>query len=253
MLKRWISGFFASVGMYSIFPTPKIEWNDATAPLLIPCFPLVGLLIGGVWYAAAWIVLPFSIPNSLKAVVLALLPMVLSGFLHVDGYMDTSDAILSRRPLEEKRRILKDSHVGAFGVIMLSVCLLILYASASAAAEWESPSALLIWIPVLSRCICGILVVTVRPMSETGYVVYYQQHLKPVHRIWMLFLALAGWGSGWWMCGFQAVWVLGVLTVSGLLTAWTVCSQLGGISGDLSGCVLTVAETCALATLAIVG
>lgn len=252
MHNRWLGGFFTSVSMYSILPTPKTEWNDETAALLIPCFPLVGALIGGVWYGAAVLLSLAAIPVGLKAAALALLPLALSGFLHLDGYMDTSDAILSRKPLEEKRRILKDSHVGAFGAVMLGVCLLVNYASCEAVAAMERAPLALLFIPILSRCICGLLVLTVKPMTDQGYVVYYQQHVKPVHLVWLALLAAACLVGAYFAAGPGALLVLGVLAATALLTAWMTCKQLGGISGDLSGCALTVCEACALVALAIV-
>ena len=44
-------------------------------------------------------------------------PFILTGMLHLDGYMDVCDALLSRRDKQEKLRILKDPHTGAFAVI----------------------------------------------------------------------------------------------------------------------------------------
>ena len=53
--------------------------------------------------------------------VLAGWPWLATGFLHLDGFMDSCDAILSRRDLEERRRILKDPHTGSFAVISLVI------------------------------------------------------------------------------------------------------------------------------------
>ena len=56
-------------------------------------------------------------------------PFFVSGFMHLDGYVDCCDAIFSRAPLEKKKQILKDSRVGAFAVIWVIVLFLMFFAS----------------------------------------------------------------------------------------------------------------------------
>ena len=89
-------------------------------------------------------------------------------------------------------------------------------------------------------------------LTDQGYGVYYQQHVKPVHLVWLALLAAACLVGAYFAAGPGALLVLGVLAATALLTAWMTCKQLGGISGDLSGCALTVCEACALVALAIV-
>mgnify|MGYP003392776405 FL=1 len=50
---------------------------------------------------------------------MAVYPYLVTGFLHLDGFMDVTDAVKSWRDLERRREILKDSHVGSFAVINL--------------------------------------------------------------------------------------------------------------------------------------
>ncbi|MEG1027168.1 MAG: adenosylcobinamide-GDP ribazoletransferase, partial [Oscillospiraceae bacterium] len=115
-MKRYFNGFIMSLSMFSIIPTPQI-WNENALSLMIPFFPLVGAIIGALWYGVFLLLQALNVPIMLSAVILALCPLILSGFIHIDGYMDTSDAIFSRATLEKKKDILKDSHVGAFAVI----------------------------------------------------------------------------------------------------------------------------------------
>lgn len=79
---------------------------------MLACLPLIGLIVGGIWALCAW--LGSFLPQPLAALLCAAAPWLITGFMHLDGYMDVCDAVLSRRDLETRQRILKDSHCGAF-------------------------------------------------------------------------------------------------------------------------------------------
>ena len=90
----------------------------------IQTFPLVGLLLGlimgGVLYALAeWT--PFSVLAT--AFILWLLTILLTGGLHLDGWIDASDAFFSYQDQARRLEIMKDSRTGAFGVISVIVLL----------------------------------------------------------------------------------------------------------------------------------
>lgn len=87
------------------------------------------MLVGALWALAAYALGSFDRLPALRAAVLAALPFLLTGFLHLDGFMDCCDAILSRRDLPTRQKILKDSHVGSFAV----VCTIFLMLAAFAA------------------------------------------------------------------------------------------------------------------------
>lgn len=128
---------------------------DFTPELLrrsVRYYPLVGAAVGlSVWAAAAlsaWLLPP------LPAAVLALIVWVwVTGGLHLDGWMDTADGLLSYRPREKMLEIMKDSRVGAMGVL---ACVLLLMLKASLLASllqggvWQTGAALLT-APVWSR------------------------------------------------------------------------------------------------------
>ena len=62
-----------------------------------------------------------EMPVVLTAAVMTVYPFLISGCIHLDGFMDVNDAVMSRRPLEDRQRILKDSHVGSCAVICVSL------------------------------------------------------------------------------------------------------------------------------------
>ena len=97
------------------------------------------------------------------------LPFALCGFLHMDGFMDCSDAILSRRPLEDRQRILKDSHTGAFAVISIVFYILAYFAFASTAITIGIDFANMILLVCLSRSVSGLHVLIAKPMQTSQY------------------------------------------------------------------------------------
>ena len=126
-MRDWIYGFFMAWGMFLAIPCPKKIWSETARRKMLACLPFVGIVVGAVWALCAW--LAWYLPHPLGAALCAAAPWLVTGFLHLDGFMDVCDGILSRRDLETRRRILKDSHCGAFAVI----CMVLL-----AMAQWSA-------------------------------------------------------------------------------------------------------------------
>ena len=147
-MRDWVYGFFMAWGMFLAIPCPKKLWSETARRKMLVCLPLVGLLVGGIW-AGAWLLLRGA-PGPVRAAVCAAVPWLVTGFMHLDGYMDVCDAVLSRRDLPTRRRILKDSHCGAFAVICLVLLALgqwSLFLSAESIV-WQAllPAGLPLWL-----------------------------------------------------------------------------------------------------------
>ena len=82
-------------GMFLSIPNPLPRWNEKARGQMLTCLPLVGLLVGGLWTLCFWLLSRWTSPA--VRLLLAVLPWLLTGFIHLDGYMDVCDAILSRR------------------------------------------------------------------------------------------------------------------------------------------------------------
>ena len=117
-----------ALSMYSKFPVPQVEWEEKSLRWALCYFPVVGLLI--VLPLRLWLCLwPLLGLDALGPAGAVLLPIALSGAIHMDGLCDTCDALSSHRSREEKLRILKDSHAGAFAIICCALYLLVFYAA----------------------------------------------------------------------------------------------------------------------------
>lgn len=89
-------------------------------------FPLVGALLGVLYLLTAWMLGAWQgAASHTGATVLALLPILLTGGLHCDGFMDTVDGLFSGRSRTRMLEIMKDSRTGSFGVVAFGACLLL--------------------------------------------------------------------------------------------------------------------------------
>lgn len=248
---RWIRAFFMSMGMFTAIPLPYRPWDERARPWMLSCFPLVGGVIGGLWAFAGYLLLRWNVPMPLRAGVLTALPYLLTGFLHLDGYMDTCDAILSRRSLEEKRRILKDPHAGAFGVISFLLLVLLTAGLYGSFPEQWNPWCLL-FLPIATRSCAAVAVSRLRPLSGSQYGAPYRAQLRTPAWVIPGVIGILNLAFAFALCGMPGL--IGVLAAMGgyWLAALYSYRQLQGFSGDLSGYALTIGETCAPAALLII-
>ena len=167
-MKRFFRAFVMALGMFSSLPCPSHLWDEDARDLMLVCLPLLGALIGLIWSLLAMLGRAF-LPEALAAALIAALPFLLTGFIHLDGFMDTSDAILSWRPLQKRLEILKDSHTGSFAVVNLGLILMFGFAAAMGRFDLRA----LCLVPVISRCGSALCVMSLSPIGHSEYT-----HLK---------------------------------------------------------------------------
>ena len=234
-MRDWVYGFFMAWGMFLAIPCPRKIWSESARQKMLVCMPLVGLLAGGVW-AGAWLLLRGA-PGQVRAAVCAAAPWLVTGFMHLDGYMDVCDAVLSRRDLATRQRILKDSHCGAFAVICM-VLLAMGQWSLFLAAEDVSWLGLLL-IPAATRACAGLAVLGMRPMGTSQYAAMGPARGGYGAALWVL-LALSV-GLPLWLDG--SFGTLAAAAGYGL-AVWYGFRNLDGMSGAISGFALTLGELC---------
>lgn len=254
-MKRFFKGFFMSFGMFCAIPVPYREWDESCADLVIPFFPVVGLLIGALWYGAAQLLILAGLSTVMLSAFLMLFPYIITGFLHIDGFMDTNDAILSRRPPEEKLRILKDPHAGAFAVVSVLALFVICFASTYEIVADVSGTGKLfffLFMPVISRSLAGTALLSLKTMPQSNYGSYFKKNVKAVHKISLVLMGILAATSACIVLGIEGAIVVAAMIAGFFLSTLHAYRHFGGISGDLSGYALTVSEACALVALALV-
>ena len=214
--------------MFSALPVPQFEWNEKNMRYAMCAFPLIGLVCGGLWCLCG--VLP--LPGLARAAAFCLVPVAITGGIHLDGYADTSDALSSYGDREKKLEILKD-YFGLCGSVRFT------------------PRAGLCWTLalVLERALSGFAVAAFPLAKDTGLAHTFATAAdkQTVRRF---------------LCGLSALLILaltalggGGLAAAALLALWRYDSvakkQFGAITGELAGWFLQRAELWMLAALAV--
>jgi len=247
---RVLQGFLQAMSMYTVLPLPGLRWDSRADRHILACFPAAGLVIGGLWYLLAR--LTASLPLMPGAALVTAAPFLLSGFLHLDGFMDVCDAVLSRRDRTKRLEILKDPHTGAFAVIAVCLLLMTEFSAVCALLEEGELLFLLAALPVLSRGWAGLSLACFPLLEGSAMGAWVRKDITVFHRIFLVLAALLAGAAMTAVCGWRGAAAAAAGTAGCLLTAWRSVKQLGGVSGDTSGCALTVGELLALLTAALI-
>ena len=244
-MKTYLHAFAMCQSMFCAIPAPQV-WDEKAKDKMLLFLPIVGLEIGIIWAGLAWLCRLLNLPTMITALILAAYPHLFTGFLHLDGYMDVTDAVKSWRDLERRREILKDSHVGSFaviGIVLLLIAQFAVFASAPANANYL----ILILIPAVSRCCSALAVTGLKPMSTSQYAEQRKpkSHMVALSIMLCLFLVV-----GFLLCGKYGFTLIAELVGYGLALRRAYRS-LEGMNGDISGFSLTLGELAAAAVLAL--
>lgn len=124
----FFKSFCAAFSMYSKIPVPRVNWEEKNLKYALCFFPLVGVVIGVADIAVFYICGRFGFSDILRAALMTVVPVLISGGIHTDGFMDTTDALASYADMDKKLEILKDPHIGAFAVIGVVMYFLLYFA-----------------------------------------------------------------------------------------------------------------------------
>ena len=229
--------------MYSKLPMPRVDWEEKALSWALCWFPLVGLVIGAVlrlWLALAhWL----GFGTIFTAAFALLLPIALSGGIHLDGFCDTCDALSSHQSRERKLEILKDSHTGAFAIICCGLYLLVFFA-AWCQVEAAGRTALVLGLgPVLSRSLSGLFAVTLPNARGTGLLATFTGPMDAARaRVVLAVWAIAAAAAMVFLSPWTGVGVLAGAALVCLYYVATAKRQFGGVTGDLAGFFLQLCE-----------
>ena len=229
--------------MFSAVPMPQFDWNEKNMRYALCAFPLIGVVIGALWCLCG----ALPLPGIVRAAGFCLVPVWVTGGIHLDGYADTCDALSSYGDRAKKLEILKDPHCGAFAVIRL--CSYFLAYFALCGCVQFTPRVGLLWTLalVLERALSGYAVAAFPMAKNTGlahtFATAADRHT--VRRV--LAVLAAALGIALTALGGGAL-VLAVLVVLARYSH-VAKKQFGGITGDLAGWFLQKAEIWMLAAL----
>ena len=236
-----------AISMYSKIPVPIVEWSEKNTKYAMCFFPVVGAVTGALQLLIGRILLEYTACGKLFfAIAMALIPVIVTGGIHLDGFADTVDALSSYGDREKKLQILKDPHTGAFAVIGLCV-----YFLADIALWSEVTGELLSVIAcsyMLSRSLSGISVVSFQAAKNSGLLKTFQDGAQKLRvRVVLILWACICGGVMLYLSWKQAV----IMILAALLVFFYYDrmsrKQFGGTTGDLAGYFLQICELAMLA------
>lgn len=215
---------------------------------LLAYFPAVGLVLGALVACVLWVGMQLLPP--LPCGVLACLAWVaLTGGLHLDGVADCGDGLLVEAPPARRLEIMKDSRLGTFGGIALFLVLALKTSALAALAQHLAETPHSFW-PLLAAC--GMAAVVARsltflglrlPCARPGGLGSAMYHgITGRHGLLALLLALVmSLCNGW-----QGLLALLAALLVALLLLRAARRRIGGMTGDVFGCLVEVAEATVL-------
>ncbi|MGN0639005.1 MAG: adenosylcobinamide-GDP ribazoletransferase [Huintestinicola sp.] len=247
LIKSLISAF----SMYSRIPMPHIEWKEENRRYALCFFPFIGAVIGGMLLLWRYIADLLGVGEVLFGAVCTVIPIAVTGGIHLDGFCDVCDAKASYAPREKALEIMSDSHIGAFAAISLGIYLLLECAFFAEVRDFKT-MLVIACVFVISRTLSGLAAVTFKCAKKEGAL---QSFARPAHKnatitVLIIMLILC--------CGIivyidPAAGAGGIIGGLGAFAYYRSFSykRFGGITGDLAGYFLQVCELVSLICIVI--
>jgi adenosylcobinamide-GDP ribazoletransferase len=248
---KLLQSIVIAFSMYSKLPMPRVDWTKENMRYAMCFFPWIGVVVGLVFYIWGNISLTLPIGNTIRAVIFTMIPIVLTGGIHLDGLLDTADALSSFQPMERRLEILKDSHAGAFAIIVGSAYFLLYFGITSElTAEMLLPAAAGF---VLSRSLSGFSVTTFQCAKDSGLVRTFSSGAdKKRARIILLLQAVVSAAVTIIYQPISGTAAVLAALVCFIYYRYMAYQKFGGITGDLAGWFLQVCELCIIAAVVVV-
>ena len=209
-------------------------------------FPLVGLVLGICYAFAAWILVSVLGMRALTAALLLILPLLLTGGLHADGFMDTADGVFSGRERERKLEIMKDSRVGSFGVVAF---VLLMFLQFALLLDMSPPLLVPVFfvMPIIGR-MAMVLAVSCFPYARADgmgktFADMADRGTVAIAAVTTSVLVIP--------IGLLATLALVLGIVFALLFCRWMTAILGGVTGDVYGAATVLTETIVLAVFSL--
>ena len=253
-MKIFLQTLAVAFGMFSAVPLPQPVWNKQNMRYALCAFPAVGLVSGAGLLGFAALCRALEAGSVLRAAGLCLLPVLVTGGIHLDGFVDTCDALCSYGDREKRLEILKDPHVGAFAILWIGALLVAQLGLFAQVYETPASAKLLLFGYAGARALGGGMIVTQTCAKNSGLAHLFadnadKKRVSRVMLVWELALAVLA------VCAAHGIGTLAVAACAVFYVFHVrMCRKnFGGITGDLCGMCITVCETVTLLCAVIGG
>ncbi|WP_026575286.1 adenosylcobinamide-GDP ribazoletransferase [Bacillus sp. UNC438CL73TsuS30] len=238
---KFLTGFFIGLQFFTAVPIPReLPMDSKYLGKAVQAFPLLGLFQGIIYAVLLYLLIEFT-PFSHLAVAffLWLVTILLTGGIHLDGWIDASDAYFSYGSKEKRLEIMKDPRTGAFGVlsvIVLLSCRLFFIFEITETTQLLT-YILIAAIPFFSKSVMGVLLVKVPPAKKEGLAAMFQQAVSPklvsIYPVFIILFAALVVVLNEKMIGVVILFLAAVGCY--LLCRRNALNWFGGITGDVLG------------------
>lgn len=233
--------FKIAFSMYSKIPMPKTDWNKKNMKYALCFFPVVGIAILALVMLWNYISVNLQMGNIMHTAILVVIPILVTGGIHLDGFLDTMDALSSYQPMEKRLEILKDPHTGAFAIIS-AVTYFILYFGVWSEVHGKALIILSIGF-VLSRALSGLSIVIFPCAKNSGLAATFSDAAEKNKVKYVMIVYI-------FICTLIMLFINVLLGGICVTTAFIVFiyykvmskNNFGGITGDLAGYFLQICE-----------
>lgn len=248
-MKKWWIGFLINIQFFTAIPIKKaLPMEKEYISVSVKTFPLLGLFQGFIYVGVLWLLTEYTPFSSLSIAFFVWLSMILvTGGLHLDGWMDSSDAFFSYQSKEKRLEIMKDPHIGAFGVlsciVLLSMKFLFVY-EVIVRAQTDT-YLMILFLPFLSKTIMGLLLIYVKEAKTDGLGAFFKKSVTGNIGIFYSFYFFICFGVIFLlhpsMLGIFTFFVIVGLGCF-LFFSKMIRKHFGGMTGDLLGASVEGAE-----------
>ncbi len=217
-------------------------------------FPVVGLLIGLLLVGLNFLLglfLPVMVVNILLLVSLA----IVSGAIHLDGFIDTCDGIAGHKPVEKRWEVMHDSRAGAFGIVGAILLLILEYALLNSIPGNLMTATLLI-MPVVSRWAMVYAIVAFPYARPEGLGKAFKPGASRLRLLIASIITLALAIFSAWLDGMTYYYIAGLVI---MLAVWVIIvlaalyfkRKFSGLTGDTYGAINQIVEASVLIMMSL--
>jgi len=237
---------WVALGLLTRLPLPERNWDTSRpAAAAAWAYPLVGLVVGSISCLIGAILIGLSVPHAMAAAAVILSQSLLTGAMHEDGLADSADGLWGGTTPERRLEIMKDSYIGAYGVIALI---------AGFALRWSALSALLgagwLWVPVLVAAITSrhamSYVMSALPNARESGLSNLTRRPTPAAPLIGAVISLIALVLG---LGLTGLMVAPVVALGAFICIAIARAKIGGQTGDILGASQQVTEIMVLGAI----
>ena len=245
-----LKNIFSAFAMFSTVPMPKTSFGEKDCKYMLAFFPFIGMFIGGADILIVWLGGLFRLNNISLTLLLTIIPVLITGGIHLDGFMDCNDAFASHCEKEKMLSIMKDSHIGAFAALYTLIYFFVFFISIYLLPKTFDCMLMMMLIYMLSRCCSGLCTIEINKAKNDGLSksiseVSYKKNVKIIIIIQILFIIIA-----LFFINFKLAFMISVACL--LISYYCIRKMLKlfkGITGDLAGWYLCLNELSMLCIL----